>query len=75
MQSKAVNTARIPTSTESVVIEKFLTIPATAKALGVPPTKVRRAVKRGQFAVHRFGDGRALLRLSEVIASIETISL
>ncbi len=54
--------------------EPFHTIPSIARALGVPPTKVRRAVKAGFFPTYRFGDKRILLRLSEVLSRIEIAS-
>jgi excisionase family DNA binding protein len=62
-----------PVHVQEPTIEKFLTIPAAARALGVPTTKVRRAVKCGHFPVYRFGDKRALVRFSEIVAIIENM--
>ena len=62
-----------PVNVGEPTIEKFHTIPAAARALGVPTTKVRRAVKSGHFPVYRFGDNRALVRLSEIVAIIDNM--
>jgi excisionase family DNA binding protein len=62
-----------PVNIGEPTIEKFLTIPAAARALGAPPTKVRRAVKCGHFPIYRVGDKRALLRFSEVVAIVENM--
>jgi len=61
----------VPDELPTPTYEKFLTARDVANALGVPLFKVRRAVKRSQFPVYRIGNGRALLRLSEVVAVVE----
>ena len=55
-------------------VEKFLTLRAAAEILGVPAFKMYRAAKRNQFPVYRFGNNRALVRISEVLAAIERLS-
>lgn len=52
--------------------EKLLTIADTAKALGVHVWALRRAVKAGTVPAYSPFNGRKLLRLSEVVAAIET---
>jgi hypothetical protein len=58
--------------TDSKVVERLLTHRALAEALGVPIFKLRRAARTGVFPTYRIGNGRALFRMSEVLAAIET---
>jgi hypothetical protein len=51
--------------------EPLLTLRAAAQALGLPYFKIQRAARLGVFPVYRLLNGRALVRLSEVIAVIE----
>lgn len=51
--------------------EPFLTIKDAAKRLGLPVFKLQRAARAGLFPTYRFLNGRILMRLSEVVASIE----
>ncbi len=51
---------------------KFLTIKATASALGVPIYQVQRAVRAGLLPTYRLYSGRVLLKWDEVIAFIES---
>jgi len=55
-------------------VEKFVTLKHAAVMLGVPEFKVRRAVTRKQFPSYRFGNNRALVRMSEVLEAIERLS-
>lgn len=51
--------------------EKFVTVKEVADTLGLPAFKLYRAVKRGTLPTYRIGNGRQLVRLSEVLAVIE----
>ncbi len=54
--------------------EPFITLKQAAEALGIKLYKIRRMAKDGEFPVYRAGNGRRLVRLSEVIAAIEASS-
>jgi excisionase family DNA binding protein len=58
-------------NTEGCAPEPFLTIQAAAALLNLPVFKLRRAARRGLFPIYRIGNGRILVRLSEVVAAIE----
>jgi excisionase family DNA binding protein len=69
LQEKAPqNGAQPPTKPD--LIEKLLTLKQAGEILGIPYFKMRRAAKQGSFPVYRFGNSRALVRLSEVDAAI-----
>ncbi|MEQ1940788.1 hypothetical protein ABMA32_00050 [Mesorhizobium sp. VNQ89] len=51
-------------------VESLLTIDKAAKELGVHTWALRRAVKSGTVPAYRPFNGRALVRISEVIAAI-----
>ena len=51
--------------------EKLLTLQQAADLLGIPIWKVRRAAKSGVFATYHVANSRALVNLSEVVATIE----
>ena len=51
--------------------EKFVTLKEVADTLGIPTFKLYRAVKRGDLPTYRIGNGRRLVRLSEVLTVIE----
>ena len=51
--------------------EKFLTLAAAAEALGVKPFKLDRAARRGLIPTYTVFNSRRLVRLSEVLATIE----
>ena len=53
-------------------IENFLTIPHAAKRLGIPASTLRRAVNLGLVPSYQPFGQRIRVRLSEVIAVIET---
>lgn len=53
-------------------IEPFYTIKDVAAWLNLPVFKIRRAVKAGAIPSYTFGNKRKLLRLSEVVAEIES---
>jgi hypothetical protein len=55
----------------AVPLEKLITLVVAATLVGVPVFKMHRAAKAGAFPVYKIGNGRALVRLSEVIAAIE----
>ena len=59
------------TGSNAAAPEKLSTLTVAATALGLPIFKLRRAAKAGAFPVYRVGNGRALVRLSEVIAAVE----
>ena len=52
--------------------EKFLTIQQAAEALGVKAFKLDRAARRGLLPVYTVFNSRRLVRLSEVVALIES---
>ena len=52
-------------------LERLLTIQEAAKALGVHPWALRRAVKSGTIPAYAPFNGRKLVRLSEVVAAID----
>ena len=52
-------------------VEQLLTIKAAGKALGLHYHQMLKGKKLGLFPVYRLGNGRALVRLSEVVAAIE----
>jgi hypothetical protein len=52
--------------------EKLLTFRATADALGVPYFKVQRAARAKLFPTYRVFNGRRLLKVSEVVAAIDS---
>lgn len=52
--------------------EPYLTIPQAARDLGVPVSSFRRAVGAGEVPSHRPFNQRVRVRLSEVVAAIET---
>lgn len=52
-------------------IEKLHTLQRAGEVLNVPYFKMRRAAKLGLFPIYRFGNRRALVRLSEVDAAIK----
>jgi hypothetical protein len=54
------------------VTERLLTYKATAGALGVPYFKVQRAARAKLFPTYRLFNGRRLLKLSEVVAVIDS---
>lgn len=51
--------------------EKLLTYKAVSDALGIPYFKIQRAANAKLFPTYRLLNGRALLRLSEVVAAID----
>lgn len=51
--------------------EPLLTLKAAGAARNIPIFKLRRAAKQGAFPVYRIGNGRALVRLSEIDLAIE----
>ncbi len=51
--------------------EPFLPFKEISTVLKVPEFAIRRAAKRGEFAVYRCGTGRARARLSEVVLAFE----
>lgn len=51
--------------------EKFITLREVADTLGLPAFKLYRAVKRGDLPTYSIGNGRRLVRLSEVLAVVE----
>lgn len=53
-------------------VEKLLTYKAIADTLGVPYFKVQRAVRAKLFPTYRVLNGRRLLKLSEVVAVIDS---
>jgi hypothetical protein len=52
--------------------EPFLTLKAAAIKLGLPYHKIQRAAKRGLIPTYRLLDDRPLMRVSEIVAVIET---
>jgi hypothetical protein len=60
-----------PNSFPQDEVEPFLTIKDAAKRLGIPAFKLQRAARTQLIPSYRFLNGRILVRLSEVIASIE----
>ena len=54
------------------MIEEYITLKQAADLIGQSHTKVQRAARAGHFPTYRFQNGRILVRLSEVIAAIET---
>jgi excisionase family DNA binding protein len=52
--------------------EKLYTIRQVAALLNIPPWKLRRSIKRGLIPCHRLLNSRRLLRLSEVLAAIDS---
>jgi predicted site-specific integrase-resolvase len=56
-------------------VEPFRTIDDTATILGVHVWALRRAIKRGQIPAYTPFNGRRLVRLSEVVAAIETAKI
>jgi len=56
---------------KSGCFEQLLTIQEAAKALGVHPWALRRAVKSGTIPAYAPFNGRKLVRLSEVVAAID----
>lgn len=57
------------------MIEKFITLAEAAEQLGVSYVKVQRAAKLGAFPTYSFQNRRILVRLSEVVAYIESTGL
>ena len=51
--------------------EKLATVRAAACALGIPSWKLRRAINSGLVPSYRLLNSRRLVRLSEVVATIE----
>jgi hypothetical protein len=51
--------------------ERLLTLSMAAERLGLPTFKIRRAAKKGLFPTYSISNGRKLVRLSEVLATIE----
>jgi hypothetical protein len=51
--------------------EQLLTFIAAAKRLGLPAFKIRRAANQGLFPTYSIGNGRKLVRISEIVAAIE----
>jgi hypothetical protein len=62
--------------TDSIEIkyEPLVTLKAAAHALGLPNFKVTRAAKSAAFPTYTLYNRRKLVRLSEVIAAIESSS-
>ena len=54
-----------------VLPEPLVTYQRAAEILNVKPWQIRRAAKRGAFAVYRPFNTRGLVRLSEVLAFVE----
>ena len=52
--------------------EPLITIKEAAEALGLPTWKLRRAAKQGMIPTYRILNSRKLVKLSEVVAEIET---
>ena len=52
--------------------EPFITLSELAGCIGVPLFAIRRAAANGEFKVYRVGNGRARVRLTEVIAAIDS---
>jgi excisionase family DNA binding protein len=53
-------------------LPKFLTIGAAAKVIGIPYFKLQRAVRAGLIPSYRLLNNRRLLKLSEVLAAIDS---
>ena len=52
--------------------EKFMTLQQVEGALGIAYFKLQRAAKRGLFPTYQIQNKRKLVRLSEVVAAIES---
>jgi excisionase family DNA binding protein len=55
---------------EQFGVEPFLTLQQAAKELGVHTWALRRAVKSGAIPAYQPFNGRKLVRLSEIVATI-----
>ena len=51
--------------------EPCLTIPQIAMVFGIAPSKIRRAIARGDLKPFTIGTSRALLRPSDIVRLIE----
>jgi excisionase family DNA binding protein len=67
--------AILSTVAEHTPPTELLTIQAAAERLGVHTWALRRAVKRGDVPSYRGFNSRRLVRLSEVLATIEATRL
>jgi hypothetical protein len=61
----------VNTNLEHLSIERLVTLGEAAKTLGVPLFALRRASRNGDFPIYQIGNGRARVRISEIIAAIE----
>src|SRR5437764_557829 len=61
-----------PVQAKPPAIEPLLTYKAAAKALNLPYFKMQRAARAGLFPTYRVLNGRRLLKLSEVVAVIDS---
>lgn len=50
---------------------KFLTLKQAAGETGLPYHKLQRAAKRGLIPTYRIMDGRPLVRVSDIVATLE----
>jgi helix-turn-helix protein len=80
-QSMAIDTpsilgvSKMTNSPEQLVlplVEPLVTIKAAAERLGLPEYKLQRAARAGLIPTYSIFNGRRLVRLSEVVAVIET---
>jgi hypothetical protein len=55
----------------AATLEQLLTLKDVSTALNVPLFAIRRAAKSGAFPVYRIGNGRARVRISEIVAAVE----
>ena len=63
----------MPNSTEPhLTDEPFLTLKDAAARLEIPSFKLTRAAKRGVFPTYTLYNSRKLVRLSEVVAAINS---
>jgi hypothetical protein len=58
--------------TVNPIPEPLVTLKACAKALGLPYFKLQRATKAGLIPTYRLLNGRRLIRISEVLAIINS---
>lgn len=77
--NEPISTIQIPEQDDAAGIyrtirtpERLLTLREVASALSVPLFAVRRAARSGEFPTYRIGNGRARVRMSDVLHAVDS---